>query len=66
MAPQSVAIESTIPQAEDEWIRQSCGFYACPVCKPRSGSGARRAFLPCLCENLPHPERDSRLPRGQS
>jgi ubiquinone/menaquinone biosynthesis C-methylase UbiE len=33
MASQSVAIESTNPQAEDEWIRQSCGFYACPVCK---------------------------------
>jgi len=33
MASQSVAIESTIPQAEEEWIRQSCGFYACPVCK---------------------------------
>ncbi len=33
MASPSVAIESTIPQIEDEWIRQSCGFYACPVCK---------------------------------
>jgi len=33
MASQSVAIESTIPQAEHEWIQQSCGFYACPVCK---------------------------------
>ena len=27
------AIESSVPQAEEEWIRQSCGFYACPVCK---------------------------------
>ena len=33
MPSPSVAIESTVPQAEDEWIRQSCGFYACPVCK---------------------------------
>jgi ubiquinone/menaquinone biosynthesis C-methylase UbiE/uncharacterized protein YbaR (Trm112 family) len=33
MASQSVAIDPTMPQAEDEWIRQSCGFYACPVCK---------------------------------
>jgi len=33
MASSSVAIESTIPQAEDEWIRQSRGFYACPACK---------------------------------
>jgi len=33
MASQSFAIESTIPQAEDEWIRQSWGFYVCPVCK---------------------------------
>jgi ubiquinone/menaquinone biosynthesis C-methylase UbiE/uncharacterized protein YbaR (Trm112 family) len=33
MASPSVAVESTISQAEDEWIRQSCGFYACPVCK---------------------------------
>jgi ubiquinone/menaquinone biosynthesis C-methylase UbiE/uncharacterized protein YbaR (Trm112 family) len=33
MASQSSVIESTVPQAEDEWIRQSCGFYACPVCK---------------------------------
>ena len=33
MASQSVAIESTFPQAEDEWIRHSCGFYACPECK---------------------------------
>jgi SAM-dependent methyltransferase len=33
MASQSVVIESTVPQTEDEWIRQSCGFYACPVCK---------------------------------
>ena len=33
MASQALRIESTIPHAEDEWIRQSCGFYACPVCK---------------------------------
>ena len=36
MASPSVATESTestIPQVEDECIRQSCGFYACPVCK---------------------------------
>jgi len=33
MASRSVAIESTIPLAEYEWIRQSCGFYACPACK---------------------------------
>jgi hypothetical protein len=33
MASQSFSIESTVLQAEDEWIRQSCGFYACPVCK---------------------------------
>jgi len=33
MASQSVAIESTIPLAEYEWTRQSCGFYACPTCK---------------------------------
>jgi len=33
MASPSVAVESTIPQAEDEWTRQSCRFYACPVCK---------------------------------
>jgi SAM-dependent methyltransferase len=33
MASQSFSIESTVPQAEDEWIRQSCGFYACPACK---------------------------------
>jgi ubiquinone/menaquinone biosynthesis C-methylase UbiE len=29
----SPSIESSIPQAEDEWIRQSSGFYGCPVCK---------------------------------
>lgn len=33
MAPQSISIESTVPHAEDEWIRQSCGFFACPTCK---------------------------------
>ena len=33
MASQSVVIESTVSRAEDEWIRQSSGFYACPVCK---------------------------------
>jgi len=33
MASPIVDIESTIPQAEDEWTRQSCGFYACPACK---------------------------------
>jgi ubiquinone/menaquinone biosynthesis C-methylase UbiE/uncharacterized protein YbaR (Trm112 family) len=33
MGSPSVAIESIVPQAEDERIRQSCGFYACPVCK---------------------------------
>ncbi|MGB9234393.1 MAG: methyltransferase domain-containing protein [Terriglobales bacterium] len=33
MASQSVAIESTILQAEDERIRQSCALYVCPVCK---------------------------------
>jgi len=33
MASPSVVLESTIPQAEDEWIRQSRGFYVCPACK---------------------------------
>jgi len=33
MASPSVEIESTIPQAEEERIGQSCGFYACPACK---------------------------------
>jgi ubiquinone/menaquinone biosynthesis C-methylase UbiE len=33
MASQSFSIESTVPPAEDEWIRQSCGLYACPACK---------------------------------
>jgi len=33
MAFPSAVIEPTIPQAENEWIRQSCGFYACPACK---------------------------------
>jgi SAM-dependent methyltransferase len=33
MASSSSVIESTFPQAEDKWIRQSCGFYACPTCK---------------------------------
>ena len=33
MASQSLSIESAVPQAKDEWVRQSCGFYACPVCK---------------------------------
>jgi len=33
MASPSVVIESTIPQAEDERIRQSSSFYACPACK---------------------------------
>jgi len=33
MASPSAVIESTILQAEDQWIRHSCGFYACPACK---------------------------------
>jgi len=33
MASHSAVIESTISQSEDEWIRQSGGFYACPTCK---------------------------------
>jgi SAM-dependent methyltransferase/uncharacterized protein YbaR (Trm112 family) len=33
MASQALSIESAVPRAENEWIRQSCGFYACPVCK---------------------------------
>ncbi|HXZ39573.1 MAG TPA: methyltransferase domain-containing protein [Terriglobales bacterium] len=33
MASPPAVIESTIPQAEEEWIGQSCGFYACPACK---------------------------------
>ncbi len=33
MASSSAVMESTIPQAEEEWIRQSGGFYACPACK---------------------------------
>ena len=33
MASPSVIVESTIPRVEDESIRQSCGFYACPACK---------------------------------
>ena len=30
---QSFSLESAIPQAEGEWVRQSCRFYACPTCK---------------------------------
>ena len=33
MASQSAVIESTPPQTDDAWIRQSRGFYACPACK---------------------------------
>lgn len=34
MASQSFSVESTVAQAaEDEWVRQYCGFYACPTCK---------------------------------
>ena len=33
MASQSVSTESTVPKSEDEWVRHSCGFYACPRCK---------------------------------
>jgi len=33
MASPSAVLESTIPQEEDKWIRQSCGLYACPACK---------------------------------
>ena len=33
MASQLFSIESTVPKSEDEWIRHSCGFYACPTCK---------------------------------
>src|SRR5271165_5190616 len=33
MASQSFGFDSTVLQAEGEWIRQACGFYACPVCK---------------------------------
>ncbi len=33
MATQSFSVESTVPQAAGEWIRQYCGFYACPTCK---------------------------------
>ncbi len=33
MASQSISIESAVPQGEGGWIRQSCGFYACPICK---------------------------------
>ncbi len=33
MASHSVATEPAIPRAEDEWIWQRCGFYACPTCK---------------------------------
>ncbi len=33
MAAQSFDIDSSVLQAEDEWIRQSCGLYSCPVCK---------------------------------
>jgi ubiquinone/menaquinone biosynthesis C-methylase UbiE/uncharacterized protein YbaR (Trm112 family) len=33
MASQSFSVESAVLQAEDEWTRHSCGFYACPTCK---------------------------------
>lgn len=33
MASPSLNIESIAPHAENEWIRHSRGFYACPVCK---------------------------------
>jgi 2-polyprenyl-3-methyl-5-hydroxy-6-metoxy-1,4-benzoquinol methylase/uncharacterized protein YbaR (Trm112 family) len=33
MASQSLSIEPAVPLAENEWIRQSSGFYACPVCR---------------------------------
>ena len=32
MIPASL-IEPVVTPAEDQWIRQSCGFYACPTCK---------------------------------
>jgi hypothetical protein len=45
MASRSSVVESTVPQAEDEWVRQSCGFYACPVC--RQGLEPVRDGLSC-------------------
>jgi len=33
MISASPVIEPAVTPAEDPWIRQSCGFYACPVCK---------------------------------
>jgi len=33
MASREFSIESAVRQADNEWIRQSCGFYACPTCK---------------------------------
>lgn len=33
MASHAISVESAVPRGEDEWIRQSCGFYACPVCR---------------------------------
>jgi ubiquinone/menaquinone biosynthesis C-methylase UbiE/uncharacterized protein YbaR (Trm112 family) len=33
MAAQAFSIESSVSRAEDDRIRQSCGFYACPTCK---------------------------------
>jgi ubiquinone/menaquinone biosynthesis C-methylase UbiE/uncharacterized protein YbaR (Trm112 family) len=50
MASPIVDIESTISMAEDKWIRQSCGFYACPACKQDLepvGSGSVDCGLSC-------------------
>src|ERR1035441_8810487 len=33
MATQSVSAESAVLHAEDEWVRQSRGFYVCPACR---------------------------------
>lgn len=56
MASQTFSIESAVARAEEEWILQSCGFYACPICK--QGLEPVRDGLSCRVCARTYPIRD--------
>src|SRR5208282_1818173 len=53
MASRSLAIESTSLHEEDEWVRQSCRFYACPVCKQDLEPAYDGLFCPVCATTYP-------------
>ena len=53
MISASPLIEPVVAPAEDQWIRQSCGFYACPVCRRSLEPSQDGLFCPACPRTYP-------------